>query len=144
MEYSLLLIKPDAVRLKLNNEILAKVAGAGLETVFRREMRLTPEQVQELYRQHCQKEFFPYLKDFMISGPCEVCVVRGENAIKSLDELCGHNDPEKAASGTLRRIYGTGKSENAVHSSSTWQSFEFELKLLLHTVNVSDLIAESG
>lgn len=138
-EYALLLIKPDAVRLNLTSEILDRVNTAGLESIFVRRIHLTPQQAAELYQEHRTKDFFERLTNFMTSGPCEACVVGGESAIKRLDELCGHNDPQKAAPGTLRSLFGTGKSANAVHSSSDCERFQIELGLLLQTSSVLDL-----
>ncbi|HKC63167.1 MAG TPA: nucleoside-diphosphate kinase [Pyrinomonadaceae bacterium] len=143
MEYSLLLIKPDAVRGGVNDEILEVLSKAGLRVMLRRQLYLTASQVEQLYSEHKDKDFFPHLKDFMTSGPCEVCIIEGDDAINRLNKLCGHNDPQKAEAGTLRRLYGTGKSENAVHSPSDRHSFYTELRLLLQVDGVSALFTKS-
>lgn len=142
MEYSLLLLKPDAVGNGLTDEILDVVSNSGLRVVLRRQLHLTNSQVEQLYSEHKDKGFFTHLRSFMTSGPCVVCIVEGDDAVNRLNELCGHNDPQQAATGTLRKLYGTGKSENAVHSPSDRQNFSNEIRLLLQVNDVSSLLTE--
>lgn len=140
MEYTLLLIKPDAVKAGAQDKILHALSDAGLCVILRRSLLLTAGQVEHLYDVHKDKIFFTHLKGFMTSGPSEVCIIKGDDAINRLNEICGHNDPQKAVAGTIRRIYGTGKSENAVHSSANQHSFYTELQLLLQVRDISTLL----
>lgn len=130
-DHTLLLIKPDAIRKDFRDEIMKKVIGIGLHMKMRNEIHLTIYQAHQLYKLHITENFFDHLISFMTSGPSEVVILTGEDAVRRLNELCGHNNPTLAKPGTLRQIYGTGKSENAVHSSSSHKEFCFEFSLLI-------------
>jgi nucleoside-diphosphate kinase len=131
IDHTLLLIKPDAIRKNFRDEIIKEVMGIGLQTRTRNEIHLTIYQAQQLYKLHMTENFFDQLISFMTSGPSEVLILTGEDAVRRVNELCGHNNPKMAKPGTLRHTYGTGKSENAVHSSSSHEDFCFEYSLLI-------------
>ena len=42
-----------------------------------------------------------------------------ENAVSDFRTLIGSTNPNDAAEGTIRRLYGKSKSENAVHGSDS-------------------------
>jgi len=129
-EYSLLLIKPDAVRKGYVPAIMKRVYDEGLTVVLHQPIALNRRIAATLYNVHRDEPFFEYLISFMTSGPSEMCVVSGADAVRRLNELCGHNNPGLAREGTLRALFGTGTSENAVHSSDP-ESVRPELTLLL-------------
>jgi nucleoside-diphosphate kinase len=141
-ELTILLVKPDAVRKNAVNSIINKLKNAGLSVLLRRQIHLSYKQARMLYKIHCKELFFNDLIKFMTSSTSEVLIVYGENAIKRVNQICGHNDPKKALSGTFRRLYGTGKIENAVHSSSDEQSVLAELKLFFGNKDISKLITK--
>lgn len=77
--------------------------------------------MEELYREHRDKSFFPELIDFMASGLMLVLCIHGENAIKKVREI---NEE-------IRAKYASGKPKtaNVVHGSDSPASAARELKL---------------
>jgi len=63
----------------------------------------------------------------MSEGPIVAAVLQGENAIAKWRELLGATNPENAAKGTLRSLYGESHSRNAVHGSDSPESAEYEI-----------------
>ena len=119
IEYTLAMVKPDAVSKGSTWHIIQDMASSGLRPVAVRMTRLSKEQAKTFYAVHAGKKFFEGLTDFMSSGPIVALVLEGENAIPKYRELMGSTDSKKAAPGTLRQKFGTDVSQNAVHGSDS-------------------------
>ncbi len=116
-QQTLAIIKPDAVRNKTAGKILSMIENSGLAITGAKMVRLTRELAGEFYAVHKGKPFYEELLDFMSSGHCIVLVLSGEEAIVKWRELMGATNPEKAAEGTIRKLYGTHVQWNACHGS---------------------------
>jgi nucleoside-diphosphate kinase len=116
---TLAIIKPDAVRGKNAGKIIAMIEASGLCIDAVRMFRLTPELAEEFYAVHKGKHFHGPLKEFMSSGPCIVLALSGEDAVTRWRDLMGATDPEAAADGTVRKLYGTSVQSNACHGSDS-------------------------
>ena len=114
---TLAIIKPDSLRNGNAGKILTMIEGSGLSIDAARMFWLTREQAGEFYAVHREKPFYAELIEFMISGPCIALVLSGENAIAKWRELMGATNPEMAAEGTIRKLYGTNVQFNACHGS---------------------------
>ncbi len=119
VEQTLSIIKPDAVRDNHIGEIVSRFEKAGLKIVAQRMMHLSQAEAEGFYAEHKGKVFFEGLVNFMTSGPVVVQVLSGENAIALNREVMGATDPAKAAPGTLRALFGSAISSNAVHGSDS-------------------------
>ena len=119
VEQTLSIIKPDAVRDNHIGEIVGRFEKAGLKIVAQRMMHLSQAEAEGFYAEHKGKPFFEGLVEFMTSGPVVVQVLSGENAIALNREVMGATDPAKAAPGTLRALFGSAISSNAVHGSDS-------------------------
>lgn len=117
VEYTLSIIKPDAVERNLIGEILRRLEAAGLKITAAKLVRLTPERAQLFYAVHKQRPFFAGLCTYMSSGPIFVSALEGEGAILKNREIMGATDPVKAAPGTIRKDFGRDVEANAVHGS---------------------------
>ena len=53
-------------------------------------------------------------------------ILEKENAVSDFRTLIGATNPEEAAEGTLRKLYATSKSENAIHGSDSDENARFE------------------
>ena len=121
------IIKPVAVK---NNHIGHILAIINEDNFIIRGMRmtnLTKEQAEEFYSVHKGKPFFDNLVSFMTSGPIVLLYLEKENAVDEYRKLIGATDPEKAADGTIRKLYGTSLTANAVHGSDCDENAEIEL-----------------
>ena len=83
MEYTLSIIKPDAVRRNLIGAILARFERENFVIVATKMLRLTREQAEGFYAEHQGKPFFDPLIEYMISAPIVVSVLARENAVKT-------------------------------------------------------------
>jgi len=117
MERTLSIIKPDAVAKNVIGQIYARFEAAGLTIVAARMVHLSRERAEAFYAVHRERPFFSELVEFMISGPCMVQVLEGEDAIAKNREVMGATNPAEAAPGTIRAEFAVEVTENAVHGS---------------------------
>ncbi len=123
------IIKPRAFEQNLTGAILNMITSAGFRIAAIKSLKLTRSQAEKLYDIHSGKSFYDKLVDYMTSGPIIVMVVEKENAIQNFRDLIGYTDPEEAGSGTIRRLYGLDKTQNAVHAADSPENFEKEMSL---------------
>ena len=119
---TLSIIKPDATRRNLTGKINAKFEENGLRIVAQKRIRLTPELAKAFYIEHKEKPFYDSLVAFMTSGPVVVQVLEGEDAIAKNREVMGATNPEKAAEGTIRKMFAESMEANSVHGSDSEKS----------------------
>ena len=124
---TLAIIKPDALRNKTAGKIFNMIENSGLTIEAVKMVRLTRELAGEFYAVHKGKPFYEELLNFMSSGPCMVLALSGENAIGRWRELMGATNPENAAEGTIRKLYGTNVQRNACHGSDAPETARQEI-----------------
>ena len=124
---TLSIIKPDATRRNLTGKINAKFEESGLRIVAQKRIRLTPELAKAFYIEHKEKPFYDSLVAFMTSGPVVVQVMEGEDAIAKNREVMGATNPEKAAEGTIRKMFAESMEANSVHGSDSEKSAAREI-----------------
>jgi nucleoside-diphosphate kinase len=116
-EYTLSIIKPDAVAKNVVGEIVSRFEKGGLKVVAARMMHLSQEQAGEFYAVHKERPFYGDLVKFMTSGPVFVQVLAGDNAIAKNRDLMGATNPKEAKPGTIRADFADSIDANAVHGS---------------------------
>ncbi|MBO4519643.1 MAG: nucleoside-diphosphate kinase [Alphaproteobacteria bacterium] len=121
------IIKPDATRRNLTGKINAVIEENGLRIVAQRRVRLTTEQAKAFYEVHAGKPFYDELVEFMTSEPVVVQVLEGENAVAHYREVMGATNPEKAAEGTIRKMFAVSMGENSVHGSDSEENAAREI-----------------
>lgn len=127
MEQTLALIKPDAVNNLHSGEIIELIERSGFRIAGLSKLQLTVEEAKEFYEVHQEKPFFNELVDYITSGPIVAMVLEKDNAIADWRTLMGETDPEKAAVGSLRQMFGTHIGSNAVHGSDSAETAEREI-----------------
>jgi nucleoside-diphosphate kinase len=126
-EQTLAIIKPDAVGRGLTGEILKRIHEANFRIIATKSLRLTKVEAEGFYAVHRGKPFFAPLTEFMSSGKIVVLVLEAENAIARWRDVMGATDPAKAASGTIRREFGTSIQNNCTHGSDAPETAAFEI-----------------
>jgi len=116
---TLTMIKPSAVRDRHAGAILAKIIEGGYHIRAMKLTRLTTDQARLFYEVHKGKTFYNDLVAYMTSGPIVAALLEKENAVEEYRKFIGATDPTKAASGTIRALYGTSIEKNAVHGSDS-------------------------
>lgn len=122
IEYTLSIIKPDAVERNLTGKINSKFESAGLKIVGQKMLQLSEKNAQEFYAVHNQRPFFKDLVKFMISGPVVVQVLKGENAVLKNREIMGATNPANAEAGTIRKEFALSIEANSVHGSDSLEN----------------------
>jgi len=127
VEQTLSIIKPDAVAKNVIGEIYSRFESAGLQIVAAKMLHLSEQQAGEFYAVHKERPFYNDLVSFMTSGPVQVQVLQGENAIAKHRDVMGATNPAEAAPGTIRADFATSIDENAVHGSDAPETAATEI-----------------
>ncbi|MCK5136963.1 MAG: nucleoside-diphosphate kinase [Bacteroidales bacterium] len=120
------IIKPHAVRNGHIGPILNKISESGFKITALKMLYLTRGEAQHFYKVHRDRPFYSDLVEFMISGPIVVGILEKENAVEDYRQLIGATDPEKAAEGTLRKLFAESMRANAVHGSDSDENADME------------------
>jgi nucleoside-diphosphate kinase len=124
---TLAIIKPDGVSRRLTGKIIEMIEQNDLSIVAMKMVRLTASQAGMFYAVHRGKPFFDDLLEFMSSGKIVVMALEGEDAIGRWRALMGATDPQKAAPGTIRNLFGTAVNRNVCHGSDAPETALSEL-----------------
>ena len=122
------MIKPTAMRKGYMAAIMNKIAEGGFKIIAAKMTKLSKEEAEAFYAIHKGRPFFEELTTFMSSGPIMAMVVEKENAVEAYRNYIGATNPEEAAEGTIRKLYGTNIGENAVHGSDSDENAAIEIK----------------
>ena len=99
--YSLTIIKPDAFRDHLSQQIIADLEESGLAVVYRKEMRLEAYEAEATYEEHRCSLYFPYMVGSLLlqnnqgeQYPCMLLVLKAEvgNALEINIKIKGKGD----------------------------------------------------
>ena len=129
MEKSLVLIKPDAVEKNIVGSILKCYEDYGLKIVALRIGKVEKEFAEIHYKEHIGKSFYENLIDFITRSPLCAVVLEGDNCIDKVREINGSTNPKDQKEGTIRKMYATNMTENAVHASDSIESANREIDL---------------
>ena len=117
MEFTLAIIKPDAVARYFTGDIIKRIELGGLRVSALRLIHLTRAQAENFYEVHRERPFFKSLCDYMTSGPVVVMALSAEGAVLKWRQLMGATNPVDAAPGTIRKDFGENIERNAAHGS---------------------------
>ncbi len=136
MDFTLSIIKPDAVAAGNAGRIVALLEEKGFRIRALRLMHLTEPQARAFYAVHKARPFYEPLVRFMTSGPCIPAILEKENAVAAFRETIGATDPAEAASGTVRALFAESKERNAVHGSDSPENARFEARFFFAEADV--------
>ncbi|MCB1154542.1 MAG: nucleoside-diphosphate kinase [Deltaproteobacteria bacterium] len=135
-ERTLGLIKPDAVANNHIGNIVKRVVDEGFTIVALRMLRMSKATAEQFYDVHADKPFYGELTDYMSSGPCVAMVLEADGAIVKWRDLMGATNPEKAAEGTLRKLYAESFTMNATHGSDAPETAAREISFFFATSEI--------
>lgn len=124
------MIKPEAVANGNSGKIIDRIEQEGFNIVGLKKIQMSKELAQQFYAVHRERPFYDELVESMSSGPIVVFVLEKENAIAAWRELMGATNPDEAAEGTLRKLYGSNIGNNATHGSDAPATAETEIELI--------------
>jgi nucleoside-diphosphate kinase len=62
----------------------------------------------------------------MSSGPIVAAILKKDNAVNDFRTLIGSTNPAEAAEGTIRKLFATSISANAIHGSDSNENANLE------------------
>ena len=136
IERTLSIIKPDAVAKNVIGQIYSRFESNNLKIVASKMKWLSRQEAEAFYAVHRERPFFKDLVDFMVSGPVQIQVLEGENAIMKNRELMGATDPTKAAKGTIRADFAQSIDANAVHGSDSPETAAVEIAFFFPQMDI--------
>ena len=120
------MLKPDSVEKGNIGAILEKINASGFSIVAMKLTQMTKRDAEAFYAIHNERPFFIDLVQYMTRGPVVAAILEKDNAVEDFRALIGATNPEEAASGTIRKLYATSISENAVHGSDSDENAAIE------------------
>ena len=132
MQKTYFMIKPEIVAAgdQKIGAILSIVNQAGFRITGLAMRQLDRSLVEDFYGEHKERPFFGELVEYITSGPVVTIRLERENAVAALRELIGATNPEEAAVGTIRDLFGASLQNNAVHASANPGDAARELALI--------------
>ena len=128
MDFTLSIIKPDAVKRNITGEINALIEKNDMKIVAQKMIHLSIDDAKRFYGVHKERAFFKDLCEYMISFPIVVQVLMGKDIISRYRKLMGATNPANADENTIRKSYGLSVEENSVHGSDSKENAEIEIK----------------
>lgn len=122
------IIKPTAVAEKNAGKILDRILGEGFLIISLKMVHLCRKDAEAFYAVHKDRPFFASLTEYMSSGPIIAAVLQKENAVEAFRTLIGATNPDDAAEGTIRKLYGTDLGRNAIHGSDSDENAAIECR----------------
>jgi len=120
------MIKPDAVENGHIGAILDKINASGFKIVAMKYTQMSKRDAETFYAIHSERPFFGELVEFMTRGPIIAAILEKDNAVEDFRALIGATNPAEAAEGTIRKLFATSLSENAVHGSDSDENASIE------------------
>ena len=127
MQKTFSIIKPDAIKRNLIGHINQIIEKSGLKVIASKKIYLTKTQAETFYGVHKEKPFFNSLVNYMTSGPVQVQVLEGNEAVSNYRKIMGATNPEQAEEGTIRKLYAESIEANSVHGSDSPENAEIEI-----------------
>ena len=137
-EYTLSIIKPDAVKRNLIGKINSIFEDNNLKIVAQKMMLLSKRDAEIFYQIHKERSFFEDLCNYMTSGPVVVQVLKGKGAVKKNRDLMGATNPENADENTIRKLYGISVEQNSVHGSDSNSNAKNEIDFFFSDREILD------
>ena len=127
MEQTLSIIKPDAMERNLSENIKSIFSKNNLSILASKKLHISKDEAAEFYKIHQSKPFYDQLCSYLSSGPIEVMILEGKNAIATNRKLMGATNPKDAEDGTIRKKYGISIDKNSVHGSDSVENAKKEI-----------------
>jgi nucleoside-diphosphate kinase len=137
---TLAMIKPDAVEANNIGQIIQKYTEAGFKIRAMKMTKLSEKQAQAFYAVHKERPFFNDLVKFMTRGKIVALSLEKENAVEDYRLLIGATDPAEAKEGTIRKLFGKSKEENAVHGSDSDENAIIETNFFFSASEIAELV----
>ena len=133
IERTLAVVKPGAVKRGALGEIVHLVCwGGSLVPIVIQRQEWSKEMAAHFYLEHGDKPFFKRLVEHAAEGPCYAMLLEGEDAVVRWRVMMGPTDPQAGDQNRhdLRRDFGRGLPDNAVHGSADVEAALREIDIM--------------
>lgn len=130
LQYSVVLVKPDALQRGLVGEIISRFERKGLKLQALKMTSLSHDILDQWYEHHKEKDFFGNLKNFMMSSPVVAMLWEGMECVSIVRKLCGTTKGYEAEAGSIRGDFSISGSNNVIHASDSPESAKKEKDLI--------------
>jgi len=119
-ESTFAMIKPDSYQNM--GKIIDAIQAEGFQINKMKMSKFTKETAEKFYAEHVGRDFFPNLQEFMASDVCIGMELIADNAISKWRKFIGPTNTAVAkaeAPNSIRGLFGTDGTKNAVHGSDS-------------------------
>ncbi len=134
---TLAILKPDCLEKKVQGKVIQQIIDAGFKIVGMKLLRLTEGSARKFYEVHKERPFYNSLVSYMTSGPVIPIALEKDDAVSAFRKLIGATDPQKAETGTVRKLYADSIERNIIHGSD---SQENAVKEIAHFFDTKELV----
>jgi nucleoside-diphosphate kinase len=128
MEFSFLLVKPNATKVGLTGILRQELIEAGFDIVGEQQIRISRYAAETFYSSLGEKKE-PVI-EHITSGDSYVFMVYGSGVIKRLREFQGHTEWKDRPAKGLRGKYAVDHIQNSVHCPDSHQEAVTELEIV--------------
>ncbi|CAH2236306.1 jg10690 [Pararge aegeria aegeria] len=111
------MIKP--VPPSAHGKIITFIMKKGFRIVRMKNGKIDKDFAMDLYQNVASSNMLPIIINYVTTGEVIGLELVAPNAVKKWRDVLGTTDPETAAPGTLRRLYGENKLKNVAHGCVT-------------------------
>jgi len=138
MEYTLVILKPNAVQRELIGQLISKFERRGMKITAMKLTRISIETAEQHYREHKGKQFYEDLISFITSGPSVIMILESMDAVEIVRSMVGATNPAEAVPGSIRGDYATSPGHNMIHASDSSESAEREVELFFKPQEIQE------
>ncbi|MEJ7645252.1 MAG: nucleoside-diphosphate kinase [Chryseolinea sp.] len=124
--FTFTMLKPDSVSAGNSGAIIKLIEDAGFRIVAMKKTQLPSAKAGEFYAVHKERPFYKDLCAYMSSGSIVPMILEKSNAVEDFRKLIGATDPQKAAEGTIRKLFAKSIEANAIHGSDSDENAAIE------------------
>ncbi len=128
IEKTYVMLKPDCIKRRLIGAVISRIENKGYRIAEAKMMTLDKAKIGEHYAHIADRDFFPEVVEYMMSGPVLGMIVEGENAVSGMRILVGPTKVETAPAGTIRGDFAVSTTENLIHASDSAENARIEIK----------------
>ncbi|KAG7209276.1 hypothetical protein KM043_015392 [Ampulex compressa] len=140
LQLTLAILKPHVVKSPFAlQKIRDLIIDNNFKIVRSRRAIITQEEAELFYKEHAEKFFYHRLLTFMSSGPSDIHILAGHDAINKWRQLMGPTKVYQAqysAPDSIRGMFGLSDTRNATHGSDSTESAEREIGIFFKEFNV--------
>jgi len=137
-ERTFIAIKPDGLHRGLVGEVTTRFERRGYKLVALKFVKASEALLDQHYKEHVGKEFYPGLKSFMASCPVVAMVWQGLDIVNQSRKMLGETSPLKSNPGSIRGDMCIDMGRNLIHGSDAVDTANREIALWFKPEEIID------